>query len=346
MIRFIDCYVPINTCNLRCPYCYITQSKRWDAPLPEVTYSTETIVRALSRKRLGGVCHFNICGNGETLLCPQLIDIVEGLLKEGHFVFIVTNGTVSKAIEKMTNYPVELRQRLGFKFSFHYLQLKERGILDKYFDNVRMAKNAGCSYMVEITPYDDLIPYIDEIKEICKKELGALCHVTVARKNNSRNKRILTNLCSRQYYKTWNVFDSKLFQYKFSIFNKKRREFCYAGDWTLTMNLLDGRVSPCYSYGAEQNIYENIDKPMKFCAVGNYCREPHCYNGHAFLSVGVIPEIKAPPYSLMKNRRNYDGTEWLTPIMKEHLNSKLYNVHREYSWLKKLYINFRRKKGR
>ena len=64
MARFIDCYIPINTCNLRCPYCYITQSKRWDAPLPKVTYATETIIHALSQKRLGGVCHFNICGNG------------------------------------------------------------------------------------------------------------------------------------------------------------------------------------------------------------------------------------------------------------------------------------------
>ena len=104
MARFIDCYIPINTCNLRCPYCYITQSKRWDAPLPKVTYATETIIHALSQKRLGGVCHFNICGNGETLLCPQLTDIVEGLLREGHFVFIVTNGTVTKVIDKMLHF--------------------------------------------------------------------------------------------------------------------------------------------------------------------------------------------------------------------------------------------------
>ena len=346
MVRFIDCYVPINTCNLRCPYCYITQSKRWDAPLPEIKYSTETIVSALSQERLGGVCHFNICGNGETLLCPQLVEIVRGLLEEGHFVFIVTNGTVSSVIEKMTNFPQKLRERLGFKFSFHYLELKERGLLQRYFDNVRKARTAGCSYMVEITPYDELIPYIDEIMNICKKEIGALCHVTVARKHHNLHKGILTSLSKKQYFNTWKVFNSMLFQYKYSIFGKKRNEFCYAGDWSLTLNLLSGDLAPCYGFASEQNIYEDVSKPIKFYAVGNNCKEPHCYNGHAFLTLGVVPIMKTPCYSCMKNRVNEDGTEWLTPIMKKHLNTKLYNTHREYFLLRKIYTNIvRRKQG-
>ena len=339
MARFIDCYIPINTCNLRCPYCYITQSKRWDAPLPKVTYATETIIHALSQKRLGAVCHFNICGNGETLLCPQLTDIVEGLLREGHFVFIVTNGTVTKVIDKMLHFPHQLRERLGFKFSFHYLQLQERGLVDTFFSNVRKAKEAGCSYMVDITPYDELIPYIDEIKSVCKKNLGAYCHVLVARKNNMRNKGILTGMGKKKYYEIWKTFESDLFEYKFSIFGKKRKEFCYAGDWTFTLNLLSGELAPCYGYPAEQNIYDNTNKPIKFRAVGNHCKEPHCYNGHAFLTLGVIPELAAPNYSCMKNRVTDDGCQWLTPIMKKHLDSKLYQVHKKYSFLKKWYIN-------
>ncbi len=344
MVRFIDCYVPINTCNLRCPYCYITQSKRWDAPLPKVTYATETIIHALSQKRLGGVCHFNICGNGETLLCPQLVDIVEGLLREGHFVFIVTNGTVSKVIDKMLNFPCELRERLGFKFSFHYLQLQERGLVDTFFSNVKKAKKAGCSYMVDITPYDELIPYIDEIKTVCKKNLGAYCHVLVARKNNMKNKGILTKMGKKKYYEVWKTFASDLFDFKFLIFGKKRKEFCYAGDWTFTLNLLNGEIAPCYGYPGEQNIYDNINKPIKFCAVGNFCKEPHCYNGHAFLTLGVIPELTTPKYSCMKNRIADDGHEWLNPIMKKHLNSKLYKAHREYSFFKKMYVNYLRRR--
>lgn len=342
MTRFIDCYVPINTCNLRCPYCYITQSKRWDAPLPKIKYSTEIIVKALSKKRLGGICHFNICGNGETLLCMQLVDIVKGLLKEGHFVFIVTNGTISSSIEKMIGFPMDMRKRLGFKFSFHYLQLKERKMIDLFFTNVKKVRDAGCSYMVEITPYDELIPYIDEIKNVCRKQLGVYCHVTVARKNNTPNKGMLTNLPKKKYYDVWKTFHSDLFEYKYAIFGKKRKEFCYAGDWSFCLNLLNGDVVPCYGYFVEQNIYQNIKVPIKFNAVGNQCREPHCYNGHAFLTLGIIPDMETPCYSCMKNRISEDGTEWLTPIMKKHLDSKLINAHKKYSFIKKLNINLKR----
>ena len=53
--RFIDCYVPVTTCNLRCHYCYITQQRKFDAKLPEFKYSAEYIAKALSKERLGGV---------------------------------------------------------------------------------------------------------------------------------------------------------------------------------------------------------------------------------------------------------------------------------------------------
>ena len=52
--RFIDCTVPVLTCNLRCPYCYITQERKFMNALPNFAYDAETIGRALSKERLGG----------------------------------------------------------------------------------------------------------------------------------------------------------------------------------------------------------------------------------------------------------------------------------------------------
>ena len=37
------------------------------------------------------------------------------------------------------------------------------------------------SFSIEMTPYDDLEPYIDEIKNYCMEHYGALCHVTIPR---------------------------------------------------------------------------------------------------------------------------------------------------------------------
>lgn len=36
--RFIDIAVPVQTCNLRCPYCYIAQEDKFLAALPYFMY--------------------------------------------------------------------------------------------------------------------------------------------------------------------------------------------------------------------------------------------------------------------------------------------------------------------
>lgn len=92
--RFIDIAVPVQTCNLRCPYCYIAQEDKFLAALPYFMYDAKTMGKALSKERLGGVCHFNLCGGGETLLPPQMTEILYELLAQGHYLAVVTNGTV------------------------------------------------------------------------------------------------------------------------------------------------------------------------------------------------------------------------------------------------------------
>ena len=106
--------------------------------------------------------------------------------------------------------------------------------MDKFFDNIRKVKNVGCSFSLEVTPSDELIPYIDEMKEVCLQEVGALCHVTVARDESKTGFPILTNYSRKEYHSIWNTFQSPMFDFKLSVFGEKRKEFCYAGDWSFT----------------------------------------------------------------------------------------------------------------
>ena len=53
--RFIDCYVPVTTCTLRCHYCYITHHRLFDNKLPTFKYTPEQVRKALSKERLGGI---------------------------------------------------------------------------------------------------------------------------------------------------------------------------------------------------------------------------------------------------------------------------------------------------
>ena len=116
--RFISLYVPVTTCTLRCHYCYITHHRLFGGNLPELPHSPETIRKALSKERLGGICLINICGGGETLLPNKIVEYTRALLEEGHYVMIVTNATVTKRFDEISKFPKELLKRLFFKFSF------------------------------------------------------------------------------------------------------------------------------------------------------------------------------------------------------------------------------------
>lgn len=339
--RFIDCYVPVTTCTLRCHYCYITVHRKFEGPLPEFPYSPQQVRKALSKKRLGGTCLINFCAGGETLLTPKIVEYVRELLEEGHYIMIVTNATVTKRIEEFASFPPELTKHLFFKFSYHYMELKKRGHLNQFFDNIQKVRDAGCSFTLEVTPSDELIPYIEELKELAMEKVGALPHVTVARDERDPDKLpILTNMSREDYIKTWSQFDSKMFEYKMSIFEKKRKEFCYAGDWSFVLNLGTGMANQCYLYcRSQQNIIENPDEPIDFIPIGRNCKEHHCYNGHAWLTLGDIPELQAPFYSEIRNRRCKDGSEWLQPEMKAIMSSKLYESNKEYNWWQKFIVD-------
>lgn len=333
--KFIDCYVPIETCNLRCHYCYITQKKRFNSKIMKFKYEPKQIRRALSVKRLGGICLINLCAGGETLLSNEVIELIEELLKEGHYVMVVTNGTLTKRFDEICQLPSNLLKKLFFKFSFHYLELIRLDMIEEYFKNIDKIKKAGCSFTVEITPSDELIPYIGDIKKVCMDKLGALCHITIGRDDRKPGIDILSDYSFEKYNEIWSIFKSDLFDYKSTIFYKKRKEFCYAGDWSVYVNLGTGSLTQCYCGVELDNIYIDITKPLKFNAIGYECTQPHCYNGHAFLALGVIPDLNAPKYSELRNRYNDKGEEWLTENMKLFMSQKLKDNNDEYLGIQK-----------
>ena len=329
--KFIDCYIPITTCNFRCPYCYITQNNRWNDALPEFKYSAQYVRKALSKERLGGTCLLNMCGGGETLLPPYIIELLKELLEEGHYIWVITNGSLNKRFEEISKFPKNLLYRLAFKFSFHYLELKRLNKLEDYVKNIKLMQDSGASFSIEITPYDELIEYIDEIKEFSLKNFGALPHITVAREDNTDNKKILTKLSKQEYNKVWSQFNSKMFSFKLSTFLVKRKEYCYAGKWSYILDIGKGVLRQCYSNNLQQNIFENM-KLIKIKSVGRKCLEPHCYNSHAFLTWGDIPRLKAPYYYEMRNRIQSDEKEWLNPYMKEFCSHKLKENNNKFNF--------------
>ena len=276
------------------------------------------------------------------MLAKEVVEYARAFLEEGHYVMIVTNGTISKRFDDIASFPAHLNKHLFFKFSYHYLELKQRGLLDVFFNNIRKVRDAGCSFTLELTPSDDAIPYIDEIKQRAIAELGAPNHVTIARDERTKNRLpMLTQLSRQEYIDTWKTFDSALFDYKLTIFGHKRREFCYAGDWSFCVNLATGKMKQCYRTYYRADIFRDITKPIPFRAIGNCCKEHHCYNGHSLIVLGDIPSQSTPTYAQLRNRQSLGGSEWLRPEMKSFMSTRLKESNTEYTLWKKIKANVR-----
>ena len=333
--KYIGVNVPVTACNLRCHYCYVGHLNDQDkGTLPKFEYTPEQVAGALNQKRMGGVCLVSFTGAGETLLPKEIPSYIKSLLNEGHFVMVVTNMVLDKRIDEILTLPHEHLERLFFKCSFHYLELKERKLLDVFCDNVAKARAAGASVSIEITPCDELIPFIDEVRQFSLNKFGALPHLTIARDERERdnvNLPRLTGLSYPEYMKIWGEFDSELFRFKNSIWNVKIRDFCYAGKWTHYLNLVTGDVRKCYLTEINQNIFRDISEPLVESPVCTECTEPHCYNGHAFLVFGVCPSIQAPTHTEVRDRECIDGSHWLSPRMRAFFDQKLYDNNPEYN---------------
>lgn len=336
--RFVECLIPVTACNLKCEYCYVIQRHNRKGKMAELKYSPEQIGAALNKERWGGVCYFSICGAGETTLQKNIEDIVYNILLQGHYVNITTNGTVTQRLQAIVDKARPFVKHLHFAFSFHYLELKRLGLVEIFFNNIRMVKNSGASIMVQFNMYDGYIPYLEEMKKLCVKYTGAMPQIAATRKEEDGLQKIelLTERSEDEYKELGRTFTSPLFDFTMKNFNVKRKEFCYAGDWTAILDLSTGIMRRCYSSYIYQDVFKNPEEKIRFLAMGNCCGSLFCMNSSHFMSLGVIPQIETPTYAQLRNR---DEAGWYTDEMNAFLSSKLCESNEKYGTGKKAMSN-------
>ena len=332
--------IPMSICNFRCHYCYLAQRPvHYQGVQPEMKYSPEQVARALSTERVGGPAFMNFCADGETLLTKDLDKYVKALVQQGHYAEIVTNLSVTNALDKYLAWNKDLLGRVEFKCSFHYLELKKHNLLDRFADNVHKIWAAGASANIEITPTDELIPFIEEVKAYSMREFGALPHLTIARDDRTKGIDYLTHLSQEAYRETWSVFQSEFWEYKRSVFGKKQRRFCYAGAWSLYIDLTTGHARQCYEGKDLGDVFADPDTELPLSPIGR-CPIAHCYNAHALLTLGCIPHDNKIHYGDLRDRdssrTDLNGGHWLRSDLKAFFNSQLKESNREWPFGKKI----------
>ena len=338
--RFFECLIPTTVCNLKCGYCYVIQRNCRNMKKANMKYSPEQIGKSLTKERLGGACFFSICGAGETLAQQEIIPVVKNLLNNGHYINITTNGTLTSQIKKIEDFGEENLKRLHFSFSFHYNELVKLNLLDVFFSNIQYVKKLGCSFIVQLNLCDEYLEHIEEIKNICIKNVGAMPQIAATRKESKGVKKVElhTNLSIDEYTRIGKSFDSKLFNYTMKNFNVKRKEFCYAGERSGTLDLSTGILKKCYCAPGGQDIFANPDKPIKFEAIGKNCPGVFCMNSSHFMSLGIIDNNDIDTYCTIRDRTE---AGWFNDVMKEALDGKLSETNKVYSIFKKNAVNIK-----
>ena len=80
----------------------------------KIEYTPEYIRKALSIERLGGTCMINLCAGGETLLSKDIVPITKELLEEGHYVMIVTNGSITSRFNEIAEFSPQILETSAF----------------------------------------------------------------------------------------------------------------------------------------------------------------------------------------------------------------------------------------
>lgn len=317
-IKHFSCEVGSCVCNLNCSYCYVNFQNSNLKHNMQFSHTIPFIIKALSRKRLGGRAYFNMCGEGETLLKPNYIKLVYGLLKEGHFVGVITNGTVTQKLEELIAFPEEMKKRLLVQFSCHYLELKRQNMLDVYFKNVNLVRNGGVSVSLTMPGSDEYIPYKSEIKKCFLDKAGVLPVISAIRSEARPGEGfpLGSKLSWKEYYSVWEEFSSRSLEMRNNTLGKFTEQ-CYSGINSGWINLQTGELRSCCPGQRVDNIYNDIKQKINFWEEPHCCEDGYCSHNGMFLSGRLSQNVQLPTWYEMFSKEDKNGNSTFVGQMRE-----------------------------
>lgn len=132
-----------------------------------------------------------------------------------------------------------------------------------------------------------------------------------------------TDLPLEKYYEIGESYQSDLFHIFREGYKGYQSKFCYAGDWSVCLDIGAGIMSKCHGKGPFVNIFDDISKEISFQAIGHNCKDNICHCS-VFLGMGVI--LGACDEYTLENAWNRKEAGWFTEEMESEILGEKYTV--------------------
>ena len=127
---------PQTECDLSCSYCYVHRNKKTGSSLFFQDCTPELIAGALAPEKMGFRTFFYAYSDGEPLLHEENIKMLASLASSGHAVAVTTNLNCIDPASLSSFFSLEARHRMLFFASLHYLELRRRNRLSRFFETL------------------------------------------------------------------------------------------------------------------------------------------------------------------------------------------------------------------
>jgi len=134
-------------CNLKCVYCRFSHSIK-EVPPADPKFLLETL------DKTGKIFIIAICGNGETFLVPNIIEVLQELTRK-HLISLVSNFTLKKTREFCEK--IDPKKVTSVVASLHIKELERTGLTNRFVENYLLCKKKGFNVRAQVVAHPALL---------------------------------------------------------------------------------------------------------------------------------------------------------------------------------------------
>ncbi len=227
-------------CNLNCEYCF---GKITDTSVKVHSINVKKLISTLDKT--GKTFRISFTG-GEPTLVPNFVNACKAITSKHYISF--NSNLISKNIDQFIN-EIKPNRVLHIHASFHYDELFEKKLLERFVENYRKLKSNGFNIYAEAVAYPKFKQKLNLIKNIAKANS---INLTFAPFYGNYNEQTFPNSYSQADLELFGINNNDI-----SCFAQKGK-LCNAG-YNVAVVFSNGNVYPCHQIKIKiGNIYEGI----------------------------------------------------------------------------------------